>query len=248
MRRSSAARREQGLLIAEGLHVAREALHAGCEIEGAVYDVRLSASEEGAGLLAVLADSSVPCYEVAASVMDGLQDARSPQPILLLVRTRPFSGRPWRSKRDPLILVCDGIQDPGNLGAIVRTADAAGAAGLILTGCGVDAYHPRSVRGSMGSIFRLPLARMDSAAATRRLRDEALTLIGTRVAGGEDYRDVPMDGPCALFFGNEGAGLDDAFLGTLDRTVTIPLEDGVESLSIGAAVAAVLFEARRQRR
>ena len=111
-----------------------------------------------------------------------------------------------------------------------------------------DPHHPRAVRASMGSVFRLPLDRMELSAATLRLRDEHLTLIGTSVCGGEDYRDAPLTGACALFFGGEGAGLGDAFLRTLDRTVTIPLHAGVESLSVGAAVAATLFEAARQRR
>ncbi len=129
-----------------------------------------------------------------------------------------------------------------------RSTDAAGAAGLILTGSTADPHHPRSVRASMGSMFRLPVERMELQAATSRLRAEHLTLIGTRVAGGEDYRDAPLRGPCALFFGAEGAGLDESFLTNMDHTVTIPLYAEVESLSVGAAVAVTLFEAVRQRR
>jgi TrmH family RNA methyltransferase len=248
MRKSSAARCEQGLLIAEGVHVAREALAAGCEIEAAIFDPRLTASGEAMSVLAELGERAVPCHEVATSVMNGLQDARSPQPLLLMVRTATLVGRAWRTKEDPLIVVCDGVQDPGNIGAIVRSTDAAGAAGLILTGSTADPHHPRSVRASMGSIFRLPIERMELAAATRRLRDENLTLIGTRVAAGEDYRDAPLSGACAVFFGSEGSGLEEPFLRTLDRTVTIPLHADVESLSVGAAVAVTLFEAVRQRR
>lgn len=248
LRKSADARREQGVLIAEGVHLAREALAAGCELEAALFDPRLAASNEGADLLAALTEHDVPRHEIAASVMDGLQDARSPQPLLLIVRTAALAGRPWRTLRDPLVVVCDGVQDPGNLGAILRSADAAGAAALITTGPTADPHHPRTVRASMGSVFRLPVDRMELPAATRRLRDENLTLIGTSVCGGEDYQDARLTGPCALFFGGEGAGLGAAFLRTLDRTVTIPLHAGVESLSVGAAVAVTLFEAVRQRR
>ena len=247
MRKSAAARREQGLLIAEGVHLAREAIAAECELEAAVFDPRLAASGEGVGVLAALRERGVPCHEVAESVMDGLQDARSPQALVLMVRTAALAGRPWRTSQDPLIVVCDGVQDPGNLGAIVRSADAAGAAGLIATGSTADLHHPRTVRASMGSIFRLPVDRMELSVATRRLRDEKLTLIGTRVSGGENYRDAPLTGACALFFGGEGPGLGETFLQTLDRTVTIPLHAEVESLSLGAAVAVTLFEAVRQR-
>jgi len=248
LRKSGAARREQGILIAEGVHIARDAIAAGCEFEAAVFDSRLAASDEGEAVLFDLRARGVDCHEVAESVMDGLQDARSPQPLLLMVRTAPLASRPWRTSRDPLIVVADGIQDPGNLGAIVRCADAAGAASLILTGETADPHHPRTVRASMGSMFRLPVERTRLPQAIRRLRDRKIALIGTCASGGEDYRDAPLSGACALFFGGEGAGLDEGFLRSLDRTITIPLHAEVESLSVGAAVAVTLFEAVRQRR
>ena len=97
LRKSPGARREQGLLIAEGLHVAREAIAAGCEIDAANLDPRLAASAEGLDVLAALNEHSVPCHEVAETVMDGLQDARSPQPLMLMIRTAGLTGRPWRT-------------------------------------------------------------------------------------------------------------------------------------------------------
>ena len=100
----------------------------------------------------------------------------------------------------------------------------------------------------MGSTFRLPVERADLPAIVERLRNEGLTLVGTCVRGGDDYCGIPLTGPCALFFGGEGSGLDRAFLDSLDLAISIPLEKGVESLSVGAAVAVTLFEARRQRR
>lgn len=248
LRRSPQERRELGLLVAEGVHLAGEAIAAGCDLESAFFDARLTASEDGAEILARLNELGVPCHEVTRSVMDGLQDARSPQPVLLTIHTAGLIDSPWRERDDPLCVVCDGIQDPGNFGAILRSADAAGAAALIATGPASDPWHPRAVRASMGSIFRLPVERMELETAIERLRAAGLTLVGTRVDGGDDYLDAAFSGGCALFFGGEGAGLDEQTLGALDRVVTIGLHAGVESLSVGAAVAVTLFEARRQRR
>ena len=235
-------------MIAEGVHLAREALLAGCDLETVFFDARLSTSEEGATLLAELRDLDAPCHEVTEGVMEGLQDARSPQPVLLAIRTAGLDGRSWRTQENPLVVVCDGIQDPGNLGAILRSADAAGAAVLLATGTTADWRHPRTVRASTGSIFRLPIEQTETETAVERLRQHGLTLVGTTVRKGQDFRDVALTGGCALFFGGEGAGLDEGLLETLDRVITIPLHPGVESLSVGAAVAVTLFEAVRQRR
>jgi TrmH family RNA methyltransferase len=248
LRRSPQERVRQGLLVAEGAHLAREAIAAGCDLETAVFDARLTTSEEGVEILARLRELGVPCHEVTESVMRGLQDARSPQPVLLEIGTARLNERPWRRRGEPLVVVCDGVQDPGNLGAIVRSVDAAGASVLIATGQTADWRHPRTVRGSMGSIFRLPIESAELGTAIERLRKQGLTLVGTSVRGGEDFRDAALTGACALIFGGEGAGLGEDFLRTLDRVVTIPLHSGVESLSVGAAVAVTLFEVVRPRR
>jgi TrmH family RNA methyltransferase len=249
LRRSAAARAAEGTLVAEGIHLAAEALAAGQDIELAVVDPRLPGTEEGARLLVALRRAGIACHEVAETVMDGLQDARSPQPVLTVIRTAPLNGRPWRTLDDPLVVVCDGLQDPGNLGAVLRSADAAGAAAFVSCGESADLTHPRTVRASMGSLFRLPTERGSLAEVAPRLRERGLSLVGTVARGGEDYRNAGWsEGACAVFFGNEGGGLPGVSLDTFDRRITVPLHPGVESLSVGAAVAAVLFEAARRRR
>jgi TrmH family RNA methyltransferase len=247
LRRSAEARRQEGLLVAEGLHLAREALRSRQRIEAAFVDPRLPGSVEGTALLRDLEQAGVTCYQVATSVMGGLQDARSPQPVVLTVRAEGLVGRSWRTREHPLVVVCDAIQDPGNLGAISRSADAAGAAALITCGASADLHHPRTLRASMGSMFRLPAEHMQLDEAVDRLRAEDLTLIATVPRGGEDFRRNDWTRGCAVFFGGEGVGLSDALVRRLDRSLTIALHPGVESLSVGAAVAVTLFEAARQR-
>ena len=248
LRRSVEARREEGVLIAEGIHLALEALRARQEIEAAFVDPRLAASAEGAGLLRDLQQAQVTCHEVAESVMDGLQDARSPQPVMLSIHSKGLEARPWRTRDNPLVLVCDGIQDPGNLGALLRSGDAAGAAALIATGAGADLHHPRTVRASMGSLFRLPAERMDLDAAVDQLRDAGLALVASVVRDGMDFREFDWSAACAVFFGGESKGLPDRLIEKADRCVSIALYPGVESLSVSAAVAVTLFEAACQRK
>jgi len=249
LRRSAPARLAEGVLVAEGIHLAAEALSAGQDIETAIVDPRLSHSAEGTKLRRSLDHAGVDCHEVAETVMDGLQDARSPQPVLLVVRTASLSGRAWRSEAAPLVVVCEGIQDPGNLGAVIRSADAAGAAAFVIAGVSADLTHPRAVRASMGSLFRLPVERMPLTEAMTSLRERGLPLVGTVARDGEDYRDTDWaSAGCAVFFGSEGSGLPAESLAGFDRRITVPLHPGVQSLSVGAAVAAVLFEAARRRR
>jgi len=249
LRRSAPARAEEGVLVAEGVHLAAEALAAGQDIETVVVDPRLSRTAEGAQLLRAVQRAELECHEVAESVMDGLQDARSPQPVLTVVRTAALSDRPWRTHDAPLVVVCDGIQDPGNLGAVLRSADAAGAAAFVATGASADLTHPRAVRASMGSLFRLPTRRSTLIETVSDLRSRELSLVGTVARDGEDYREPGWsDGGCAVFFGSEGAGLTQESLELFDRRISVPLHSGVESLSVGAAVAVVLFEAARRRR
>ncbi|MHC4991166.1 MAG: TrmH family RNA methyltransferase, partial [Planctomycetota bacterium] len=189
------------------------------------------------------------CEETAPGVLDGLQDARSPQPILLLAR-RP-SRTLERCLEDlppaPLLVVTCGIQDPGNLGAVVRTAEAAGAAACFVAGDSVDPFHPRAVRATMGSIFRLPVIGVAPGRLLERLGEIGVRTVGASSSAELAYHAVDLRPATALFFGGEGAGLSADLLTRLDCAVRVPLRAGVDSLSVGAAAAVLLFEAARQR-
>jgi TrmH family RNA methyltransferase len=242
-------RRAERAFVAEGLHLAQEALASGVEIELALVSSRLAALAEGAEILRALEARRTDVAEVDEALLASLQDARSPQAVLLVVRYPTLSpDEAVDSTPRPLVAVAAGVQDPGNLGALVRTADAAGAAACwICDGC-ADPYHPRAVRATMGSIFRLPIFLGPPAEAFRRLRERGLRLIGADPARGVDYDRADLAGATALVFGGEGAGLLEAWRACLDGCVRIPMRSGVESLSVGASAAVVLFEAARQRR
>jgi len=250
LRRDAARRDEEGVLLAEGLHLADEALAAEVSIESAWVSPELSLSPEGRALRERLEARASEFLEVGAALLDSLQDARAPQPVLLVVRFRPASIESALRGRGgvPLVAVAVGVQDPGNLGAIVRTADAAGATGFVATGRGADLLHPRAVRATMGSIFRIPVARAGTREIPEALRAAAIRGVGTAPRAPVDHEGVDWTRPTALFLGGEGAGLPEEIRDSLDALVSIPMHPGVESLSVGAAAAVLLFAARRARR
>jgi len=249
-------RRSKGeLALLEGPHLVGEALAAGFALETVLATPDFLASPEGAALCRRLAASPIAPLEVGPELLADLADADSPRGLLAVARLpRPgVAGLPLRPGAPYLYL--DGLQDPGNLGALARVAEAAGAAGLALAPGSVHPNHPRALRGSAGSLLRLPVAvgvPPDDLAGH-------LAGIGARWAalvprGGADLYDtplVPADPPAPAFvlaLGAEGPGLSPEADRRADLRLTIPVEPPVESLNAVVAAALVLFELRRQRR
>jgi RNA methyltransferase, TrmH family len=250
LRRDRAARDAEGVFVAEGMHLTLEALASGAQIELAVAAPRLAADPAGRALLERLGGRGIPVHEASDQLMNSLQEAHSPQPVLAVVRRRladldaVVRGRPGAA----LLVIACGLQDPGNLGAVVRTSDAAGATGLVATPGGADLHHPRAVRATAGSIFRLPVVEAEAAEAIARASRAGLAIYGAAPGRAEPYDAVDWTAAAALVIGAEGAGLPAEIVPLLARTIAIPMTQGVESLSVGAAAAVILFEAARMRR
>ncbi len=246
LRREPARRDAERVLVAEGPRLVREALRASAEIELALGSPRLSTTEGGRALRSDLEQAGVPYHETTDEHLDAAQDARSPQPVLCIVRRRHID---WAATLDDasLVVVGHGLQDPGNVGSILRTADAAGVDALLLTGASADPYHPRAVRASAGSVFRLPVARGELAAYAEELDRRGFRLVGADPQGELPLERADFRGRIAIVFGAEGAGLPAELDQALDARVRIPLRAGVESLSVGAAAAVLLFAAARAR-
>ena len=251
LRRDPARRHAESVLVAEGIHLAQEALSASeAAIELVVVSPRLARTEEGRELLAAVEQSEVRCFETSDTVLQSLQDSRSAQPILTLVRRPqwpPDLGLALRQKK-ALIGVAHGIQDPGNLGSLFRTLHAAGGTACFVDDAAADPFHARAVRASMGSILRLPVRVEPTGDLLPRLRECGIALVGAASSGEVEYQRCDITRAVAVFFGGEGRGLPPELLAELDETIRVPLHAGVESLSVGAAAAVVLFEAARQRR
>jgi TrmH family RNA methyltransferase len=251
--RDSARAGERCLL--EGPRLVLEALAAGTTIVEAAASPRAERVPAGREALAALDRAGITPRRLDDHLLSSLSEAETSQG-LLAVAERPrfeadriFGGTSKGPAAVPLVLVAVGLQNPGNLGGALRTAEAAGATGALLTGGTADPFSWKALRGSMGSAFRLPHRR------ERRL-DDALDLLearGVRLAAAVARGGVPCDeadlrGPLALLLGNEAAGLPDEALARTTLKLTIPLHPPVESLNVGVAAGVLLFEAARQRR
>ncbi len=249
LRRDGKLRDEDGVYVAEGIHLATEALAAGAPIELVVVAPRLAQLHGGAALRRRLEQSGSEFLEVGDDVIDTIQDARSPQPVVLLMRRAALAieqvipGRPGV----PLVVVAHGVQDPGTLGTILRSAEAAGATGLAVTGEGADLHHPRTVRATMGAAFHLPAGSLSLPDVLARARAAGITLLGAVARSGTSCHAYDLRAPVAIVFGSEGAGLPPELLRELDASVHVPIRSSAESLSVSAAAAVILFEAGRQR-
>lgn len=237
-------RTEDGLCLAEGFHLLDEALRSGCELpvvfaaESALRAVEERLAGAAAGRILVLPDA---LFQTVAST-------ETSQGVLALLPLPAWSADDVFPASGALVVVLDGLQDPGNAGAIVRAAEAFGATGVIFTKGTASPYHPKTLRATAGSLFRVPfLAGLDTAAARRLLLERqvavyaAMPFTGSqKLAGATDFVRA-----CALVAGNEGRGVGKELRGIAEE-VAIPTT-GVESLNSSVAAAILLYEARRQR-
>jgi RNA methyltransferase, TrmH family len=238
-------RRSKGeLALLEGPHLVAEALAAGVALEEILATPAFLAAAEGRRLAAAF---PVTPLEVSPELLEDLTDADSPRGLLAVARLprRGVEALPVLAGRPYLFL--DGLQDPGNLGALARVAEAAGAAGIALSpGC-AHPNHPRALRASAGSLLRVPTA----VGAEPEALERHLAAVEPRWAalvprGGEDLYRAPLDGTLVLAVGAEGPGLSPALLARIDLRLTIAMEPPVESLNATVAAALVLFEMRRR--
>ena len=230
----------------EGAQLLDEALAAGALVES-VYLAANAADGQAAVDLA--RDRGARIFTLADGVLERVADTVTPQPVLAVVAIGavPLAGL---EGGDPIV-VCAGVRDPGNAGAVLRSARAVGAGGVIFCASAVDPYNPKTVRASAGAVFRVPVvadADLELAPVADRLAAWGLCRLAAVVEGGRDYAEVDLTRPLALVVGNEARGLPDADLTLVDELVTIPMAGGAESLNVGVAAAVICFEAARQRR
>jgi len=239
-------RAEQELCLLEGAKLVEEALAAGVVIREAVAG-RRAETQRGA-LLSLLRSNGVPVRLFDEALVASLSDAETSQGLLAIAE-RPRADEARLYAGTPLILVAVAVQNPGNIGALLRTAEAAGATGAYLTtGC-ADPFSWKALRGSMGSAFRLPLVgglSVDDAVA--RLHARKLPVVAARADAVQSYDGFDWRAGAALLLGNEGAGLPADVTRAASARVRIPIAATVESLNVSAAAAVLLFEAARQRR
>lgn len=238
---SQKGRRQAQCFIVEGLRLVEEALRAGNVPALMFYTPRLEDSARGQPLLALAKDKSIQPMLVSERVMRAMATTTTPQSALAVL---PMLASPW-PEHPTLLLILDRLRDPGNLGSALRTAEAAGVDGVLLSPGTVDAYNPKAIRGGMGAHFWLALRVASWPEIARATRESRVWLAEAR--GGVPYYEVDWSLPLALIIGGEAEGASvEAQRLTSDR-MSIPMLGQAESLNAAVAAGIILFGASRQR-
>ena len=248
VRRLRALKEKAGgeLMLLEGPKLIEEALASGIGVVEAAASPRLAGIR--GGVVETLRSRGVAVRLVDEGVLASLSEVETSQGILALAR-RPAFDEARLYEGTPLVLVAAGIQNPGNLGALLRTAEAAGATGAYLTDGAADPFSWKSLRGSMGSAFRLShRRRLTTADALARLDAHGVRVVAADPRGALRYDEADLRHPVAILLGPEGAGLAPAARSRAAASVAIPMARGVDSLNVSVAAGVLLFEAARQRR
>lgn len=241
--------------VVEGIRESTQALHSGVvPVEAFICREYLDASA-GQTLIATLTrlagEGRTRLFEVSAAVFDKMAYRRGSGGILMVI---PYHSRTLAdlSPGDlPLILIVDGAEKPGNLGAILRTADAAGVGALLITDtepAGTDAHNPNVIRASLGAYFFVPVVTATQESALRWLREQGIRTVAATPQAQQDYTEASYIAPTAIVMGSEAFGLSESWLEHVDDQVRIPMSGRVDSLNLSVATAVILYEALRQRK
>jgi TrmH family RNA methyltransferase len=250
---------ESGDCAIEGLRILEEAIRSGLRFSAVFF--RESAQDRAERLLPQLG-AQVETLLLPDKLFDSLVPSETPQGVAALVRLKEFSlddvVEQERLQVGPIVVLA-GLQDPGNLGTILRSSEAFGSAGVVLGEGTVSPFNSKVIRASAGSVFRLPVihgqshARGKSSTAKLEEVSNKLQAKGVRLIATSSHKGTPLDqadlkSAVAIFFGNEGAGLSREVMAKMDEVIAIPHTAQVESLNAGVAASIVLYEAARQRK
>jgi TrmH family RNA methyltransferase len=255
---------ERHLIFLEGVRLIEDALSAHAHFEAVAFTASTESNTRGSELLASL--DRVPCRgaHVSPQVMEAIAGTESPQGIAAIINRPYFELKDLPALKPRLLVIADQLQDPGNLGTIIRTAEAAGASALIGTRYTVDPFNPKALRASMGSALRLPIVTDAKSEEVAKLcRELKIKIVATRARAErppgviEDAAEAPivrpytqanLGAPLAFILGQEGGGITSESSAAADEFVYIPMASTVESLNVATAAAILLYEAARQRR
>jgi TrmH family RNA methyltransferase len=232
-----------GYFLAEGIHLVGAAVESGAQIEILFYAPDLLISQFGLDLIEETSSSGVPCYPTTVDVFASLASKEHPQGILAVVRQPHQQLRELAPKNFSWGVACVSPQDPGNLGALLRTINAVGASGLIILDGGADPYHPTAVRASMGAIFRHPVVSASFTEFAQWAHKNSYQVYGTSARAGVDYQqNATYTRPLILLLGDERQGLTCEQLEICQMLVRLPMHGQVTSLNLAVAAGVMLYD------
>lgn len=237
-------RDKQEKFLVEGIHLVNEAIHSQVRIESIVYSISQGIPQE---IEQESADPQTEWIGVSDAVLLKCSDTVTPQGVFAVIHK-------WKSKLDvilrhsqPLVIAVDGIQDPGNLGTIIRSADAVGATGVVMGKGSVDLYNPKAIRATMGSLFHLPLVEADLEVVLPQVSKMSIDIVSTGLDAVHHCYAEDFTKGIWIVLGNEGQGVSAAVSPFVNRKIMIPMTGKAESLNVAMAATVILYEAFRQR-
>jgi len=240
-------RRKEKAYLVEGVKMVEEALRDRAGVRQVIASPSLT-QHHGKGVISLAGQQGIPILWISARLMDQIAESKTPQPVMAVVEMREYPEDRLIDHRAQLIVLAHQLQDPGNLGTIIRTVEAAGASGVAVTPNTVDPCNAKSVRASMGSILRVPVVRItDANGFLGACRAKGFQTAALVLNGGETHFDLDLRRPTVIVLGQEGSGLEETLLPDDVRRVRIPMADTIDSLNVATSAAVILYEAMRQR-
>ncbi|MEM7199302.1 MAG: RNA methyltransferase [Planctomycetota bacterium] len=244
----AAAAAEDGLMLADGVTLVAEALVTDLGRLEVAISPRLQSSERGAALLEHLRGGDPPAVECSDEVMARVSSLTTHQGVAAVLRQPMWSTPELIAPAPALLVIAAGVRDPGNLGALIRTAEAAGATGLVTVIGTAHPFRDKAVRGASGSVLRLPiLAGQDPAALADSLRDASVDVVLAERGAATTHTDIDLQRPSAIVLGGETSEVPEPLAQLAAARIGIPMRSTVESLNVAVAAGIVLYEAHRQR-
>jgi TrmH family RNA methyltransferase len=244
--RERRARDATGLTLVDGARELGRALEGGARVVEVFAD-ETSLTPDGVSILERARAAGAAVVPVTRVVLDRLAYGDRSEGLVATVAVPDLSLAALHLPADPLVIVLEGVEKPGNLGAVLRSADGAGADAVIVADPRTDLFNPNAVRASLGSIFTVPLAAGSGAEVRDHLAAAGLRVLAARVEGSLTYTEVDMRGPLAIVLGSEAAGLTGAWADKGVVPIRLPMLGVADSLNVSIAAAVLLYEARRQR-
>jgi len=248
LQRSSRQRRKLGRFCVESVRELRRAIAADFRVREFYFDPGLFRDDE---LRRAVEAAGADVFEIREAVLEKIAYRQNPQGLVAVLESRrPALGDltpPGATPVDPLMMACSGLEKPGNVGAILRSAEAAGATAVAIDAPGFDLFNPNCIRASTGAVFSLSVACAEAGAVRDWLGERGVRIVAATPEAETVYTAADMTGPVAIVVGAEAEGLDGAWRGAADALVSVPVRGAVDSLNVSVTAALLLYEAVRQR-
>jgi len=242
-------REKERVFLLEGIRLLEEAVMFSWPLQIVLYSPKILENPRGSKLLENLQQQGNPLLCVAEGILEKIGDTQTTQGVLAVAREKAINWNLiWERSSNPLLVIIDGVQDPGNLGTIIRTADATGVQGILLTKGTVDLYNPKTIRSTMGSLFHLPIIKIDDLTqCLQQMKENKVKIIVGDLAAREYCFQQEYQGPIAICVGNEGSGPSQELKEAAHQLVKIPILGQAESFNVAVAAGILLYEINRQR-